>query len=105
MARNHKGPRKIARLLRAVSMTSVCRAASALGATYYVAASGSDANSGTSTAAPWLHAPGMAATTGNAASASINPGDSIIFRGGDTWHLNGTSSPSITTSLSGTAWN
>lgn len=58
-----------------------------LSATYYIAAIGSDSNNGTSKSTPWLHAPGMKNATGIAASTTINPGDSIIFRGGDTWHF------------------
>jgi hypothetical protein len=62
---------------------------------YFIAATGSDANSGTSESSPWLHAPGMPNCTGNCASAlpsSPNNGNTngaglgIIFRGGDTWH-------------------
>lgn len=53
--------------------------------TYYIAATGSDSNNGTSKSTPWLHAPGMLGCTGNCASASPAAGDSIIFRGGDTW--------------------
>jgi hypothetical protein len=55
--------------------------------TYYVAANGSDSNDGTSKTTPWQHAPGMSTATGVASSATINPGDSLIFRGGDTWHF------------------
>ncbi len=62
-------------------------AGSAFATTYYVAATGSDSNNGTSETTPWLHAPGMSTATGLASSATINPGDSIIFRGGDTWHF------------------
>jgi len=60
---------------------------SASATTYYVAANGSDSNNGTSKATPWLHAPGMSTATGVASSATFNPGDSIIFRGGDAWHF------------------
>jgi len=60
-------------------------AGSAFGTTYYVAGSGSDANSGNSKTAPWLHAPGMANCTGICSTATISAGDQIIFRGGDTW--------------------
>jgi len=61
---------------------------------YYVAASGSDANSGTSEASPWLHSPGMQQCQGNCASVSIAPGMGFIFRGGDTWHFgNSSASP------------
>jgi hypothetical protein len=68
--------------------------------TYYVCAdtgspcNASDSNAGTSKTATWLHAPGMTNCTGVCASTAINPGDSIIFRGGDTWHFgNSGSSP------------
>jgi hypothetical protein len=56
-------------------------------ATYYVAATGADTNNGTSKATPWLHAPGMSTCTSLCSSTTINAGDSIIFRGGDTWHF------------------
>ncbi len=54
--------------------------------TYYVAANGSDSNSGTSETSPWLHAPGMPNCTATCASKNPQPGDSFIFRGGDAWH-------------------
>ena len=60
--------------------------ANASATTYYVAANGSDSNNGTSKSSPWLHAPGMKNCTNVCGSAQINPGDSIIFRGGDAWH-------------------
>lgn len=62
-------------------------------ATYYVCAAtgspcnASDSNAGTSKTATWLHAPGMPNCASNCASYSPAPGDSIIFRGGDTWHF------------------
>ena len=68
-------------------LTSFSAAGGALATTYYVAANGSDSNSGTSKTAPWQHAPGMSTATGLASSTTINPGDSIIFRGGDAWHF------------------
>lgn len=46
--------------------------------TYYVSAAGSDTNDGKSTATPW-------ATVSKVNSASLNPGDSVLFRGGDTF--------------------
>jgi hypothetical protein len=55
-------------------------------ATFYIAASGSDSNNGTSKSTPWLHAPGMPTCSNNCNSHSPSPGDQIIFRGGDTWH-------------------
>ena len=61
--------------------------------TYYVCATtgspcnASDSNAGTSKTATWLHAPGMSTATGTAASTVLGAGDSLIFRGGDTWHF------------------
>ena len=55
--------------------------------TYYIAANGSDSNNGTSTSTPWLHAPGMPNCSSTCNATTIDPGDSIIFRGGDTWHF------------------
>jgi hypothetical protein len=72
--------------------------------TYYVAASGLDSNSGTSKTTPWLHAPGMSTCTSVCASTTINAGDSIIFRGGDTWHF-GNSSLSPFAGFQNGAWN
>ncbi len=62
---------------------------SSLGVTncYFIAANGSDANSGTSEASPWLHSPGMQQCQSNCASVSIAPGMGFIFHGGDTWHF------------------
>jgi len=60
----------------------------AFGTTYYVAANGIDTNSGTSKTSPWLHAPGMTGCAGVCASTTPHPGDSIILRGGDSWHWN-----------------
>jgi hypothetical protein len=62
---------------------------SSLGVTncYFVAANGSDSNSGTSEASPWLHAPGMANCANNCSRSVLGPGVGIIFRGGDTWHF------------------
>jgi len=54
--------------------------------TYYIAANGSDNNNGTSKTSPWAHAPGMKNCAGGCASATPQPGDQFIFRGGDTWH-------------------
>lgn len=53
--------------------------------TYYIAANGSDSNSGTSQSAAWAHAPGMKNATGNAGTYNPTGGDRFIFRGGDTW--------------------
>lgn len=54
---------------------------------FYIAANGSDANSGADEAHPWLHAPGMSSCKGNCASNSPTGGTGYIFRGGDTWHM------------------
>ncbi|HEV2500908.1 MAG TPA: hypothetical protein VGY31_15155 [Terriglobia bacterium] len=61
---------------------------------YFIAASGSDSNNGTSESTPWLHAPGMAACTAACASVTPAAGEGFIFRGGDTWHFgNSSASP------------
>jgi hypothetical protein len=81
---------------------------SSLGITncYYIAANGSDSNSGTSESSPWLHAPQMPACSANCASAQnqyngIPAGTGLILRGGDTWHFgNSSASP-----YSGGTWN
>jgi hypothetical protein len=64
-------------------------AGSAFATTYYVAANGSDANSGTSKTTPWLHAPGMPGCSGTCASTTPTAGDSFILRGGDIWTVSG----------------
>ena len=66
-------------------------AGSASATTHYIAANGSDANNGTSETAPWLHAPGMPNCAANCAAYTPAAGDSIIFRGGDTWHFGNSS--------------
>lgn len=45
---------------------------------YYVSNSGNDSYSGTTTIAPWQ-------TISKVNSASLNPGDQVLFRRGDTW--------------------
>jgi hypothetical protein len=52
---------------------------------YYIAASGSDSNSGLSEASPLAHLPGMPTCTGNCAAVTPAAGQGFIFRGGDTW--------------------
>lgn len=71
--------------------------------TYYIAANGSDSNNGTSKTTPWLHAPGMPKCAGTCASNTPGPGDSYIFRGGDTWHF-GNSSASPYVGSGGWTW-
>lgn len=52
-------------------------------ATKYVSfATGSEANSGNSTGAPYKFSPGM---KGSTSGYVPSPGDTIVFRGGDTW--------------------
>ena len=55
---------------------------------FYVADSGADTNSGTTEAAPFLHAPFMPNCASSCATAqsAFAAGEGIIFRGGDTWH-------------------
>jgi hypothetical protein len=73
----------------------------ALGATHYIAANGSDANNGTSKSTPWAHAPGMSNCASSCASYAPAAGDSVIFRGGDTWHFgNSAAAPYV-----GSGWN
>lgn len=60
----------------------------AWGATYYIASTGSDANSPTqakSRVTPWAHLPGMPNASGACASFAPAAGDSFVFRGADTW--------------------
>jgi len=63
---------------------------SSLGVTscYYIAANGSDTNTGTTETSPWLHAPGMTNCVSNCAAVTPISGEGFIFRGGDTWHFN-----------------
>ena len=84
-------PPALVALIFALFLT-INASASTSGTTYYVAANGSDSNNGTSKSSPWQHAPGMTGCASACASAVVNPGDSIILRGGDTWHYS-TGSP------------
>lgn len=79
---------------------------SSLGVTncFYVAANGSDSNSGTSEAAPWQHAPGMSSCTANCGANTPSGGTGYIFRGGDTWHM-GNSGASPFTNGWNWSWN
>ena len=54
-------------------------AASARATTYFVAAAGSDSNSGTSTGTPWQ-------TIAKVNGSTFSPGDSILFNRGDVWY-------------------
>ena len=73
--------------------------------TYYVAAAGSDSNSGTSTGSPWQ-------TITKVNGSTFSPGDSILFNRGDVWYgmaltvpSSGTSSAPITFGAYGTGAN
>jgi hypothetical protein len=61
---------------------------------YFIAASGSDTNNGTSESTPWLHAPGMPSCSSKCAGVTPKAGQGFIFRGTDTWHfLNSSANP------------
>jgi hypothetical protein len=91
-------------LILMTSMIAILAAGSASATTYYIAANGSDSNNGTAKTSPWLHAPGMSTCTGTCNSTTIKPGDSIILRGGDTWHF-GNSSLTPFAGYTNNAWN
>jgi hypothetical protein len=72
---------------------ALCSTCWAVNTTYYVASgatacSGSpcaDTNNGTSKTTAWAHSPGMATCTNTCAGVTLGHGDSVIFRGGDSW--------------------
>src|SRR5947209_7993197 len=70
------------RVHSSTSVASAPRAAAApvvvLGTTYYVSPSGSDSNSGTSPQSAWQ-------TVGRVNRAHLNPGDGVLFEGGQTF--------------------
>lgn len=79
-------------------------AGAARATTYYVdATSGNDANSGTSPAEAWRHAPGMSAFSG---SAQLAPGDIVYFDSADTWLVEGNQGIYLTggVTYSGSEW-
>jgi hypothetical protein len=53
---------------------------------YFIAASGSDSNTGTDEGHPWAHSPGMSTCTENCAALTPAAGMGFIFKGGDTWN-------------------
>src|ERR1035437_3305254 len=55
--------------------------------TYYVAAAGSDANSGTDTGHPWQ-------TIAKINASTFSAGDSILFNKGDAWYGTSLTAPS-----------
>lgn len=63
---------------------------------FFIAANGSDSNTGADESHAWLHAPGMTTCTRNCASNTPSGGSGYIFRGGDTWHF-GNSGASVYT--------
>ena len=77
----------MARWIRAaIFLAFVFSAGSAFGSTHFISKSlGSDANAGTTKAAPWAHLPGMPSCASNCASYIPVAGDQFILRGGDTW--------------------
>jgi hypothetical protein len=123
----------MARLLRfaifAVCVLSVGRAFAAGGACpasspvagnntcFFIAANGSDTNSGTSETSPWLHSPGMPSCSGSCATEQTslggspgnygqsNPGVGFIFRGGDTWHFGNSSASPYTGGTFNVYWS
>ena len=71
----------IAGSLTTSALLTLCLAgllSTAMAATYYVSSDGSDDNAGTSADAPW-------AGLGRVNSADLQPGDSVLFRRGDSW--------------------
>ena len=76
-------------------LLSLIGAGTASATTYYIAANGSDSNNGTTKTTPWAHAPGMPNCASTCASTTPVAGDSIIFRGGDTWHYAASTAPAV----------
>ena len=84
--------------------------ARAVGNTYYVSSStGDDSRSAAdaqSPETPWAHHPKDINATGNADTVTLNSGDTIVMRRGDTWwntYINNNTAGLITTSVSGFA--
>jgi hypothetical protein len=71
-----------------------------VGNSYYVSSStGSDSNPGTITQ-PWAHHPWMSSWTG---SVTLQPGDTVYMKRGDTWSISNPSSAFITVKQSGSS--
>lgn len=68
---------------------------SSLGITtcFYASSSGSDANSGTSEASPWLHLPGMSGCSNNCSSITPAAGQGFILEGGSVYYYSGSGTP------------
>ena len=86
-------------------LLSIASSQVAFSATYFIDyATGSDANTGTSTGSAWKHCPGDTTATGNAASLIPRPGDTIVFKGGVRYGFaSGTGNRFISIKSSGTA--
>ncbi|MFP4662115.1 MAG: immunoglobulin domain-containing protein [Halanaerobiales bacterium] len=55
--------------------------------TYYIDyANGDDNNTGTEEDSPWKHAPGVEEAIGGPASVELQPGDTVLFKGGVTYY-------------------
>lgn len=75
------------RLLALALAISLCCAAWASAATYYVDFAGGDNTAdGLSPQAAWKHAPGDRNATDQPAAAKLAPGDTVVFRGGVAYH-------------------
>jgi hypothetical protein len=55
---------------------------------------GSDSNVGTNPATAWRHCPGDPSATGKAATTSLRPGNTVFFKGGQSYILTASRSPS-----------
>lgn len=78
-------------------------------ADYYVDFSnGQDANDGLSQATSWQHAPGDPQATGAPAEAKLQPGDTVIFKGGVVYRggvaINASGAPDARIAYRGNAW-
>ena len=72
---------------------------------YYVDYSaGADSNAGTNASAAWQHCPGDPLATGVAGSTSLNPGDTVFFKGGVSYVL-AASNPTPQSPVGGIALN
>lgn len=75
-----------------------------LAATYFVDySSGNDSNPGTSSSQPWRHCPGDSNATGTAGATTLQPGDSVRFRGGGVY-VGTISGPKSGVTYDGTSW-
>jgi len=76
-------PPLVAPMARSPSPLPLVGQPGAVGTVYYVDfAGGSDTNAGTGPSAPWKHAPGDTDATGVPANTTLQPGDTVRFKGG-----------------------